>query len=148
MTDNRNTDASVLVRDASGGHHPPLESQPEPLSHQLLAAEAEFYQSYAWTLNAYPTIAEVMEHLGGEIGRMDSVPRGWQLAEVMTNVFLLACALGNAVDDHLMGKGYDFSKARAVPPVGPAVRLAEYALKLRRRVRERRMGWLVDWRDN
>ena len=83
-----------------------------------------------------------------EIGRMDSVPRGWQLAEVMTNVFLLACALGNAVDDHLMGKGYDFSKARAVPPVGPAVRLAEYALKLRRRVRERRMGWLVDWRDN
>ena len=147
MTEHRTTDASVLVRAASGGHHPPVESQPAPLSHQPLPAEAEFYQPYAWTLNAYPTIAEVMGHLRDEIGRIDSAPRGWQLAEVATNVFLLACALGNAVDDHLMGKGYDFSKAGAVPPVRPALRLAESALKLRRRIRESRMRWLIGWRD-
>ena len=148
MTDNRNTVASVLVRDESGGPRLPRDSQPEPLAHHVLPAEAEFYQSYAWTLNAYPTMAEVVEHLRDEISRMDSLPPGWQLAEVMTNVFLLACALSNAVDDHLMGQGYDFSKLRAIRVAGPAVSVADYALKIWRRLRESRLRRLLTWRDS
>ena len=148
MTDTQNIAASVLVRDDSGGQTPPRECQPEPLPHHLLPTEAEFYQSYAWTLNAYPTIAEVVEHLRDEIRRMDSSQRGWQLAEVMTNVFLLACALSNAADDHLMGRGYDFSKVGAVPMAGPAIRLVEHALKIWQRLRESRLRWLVTWRES
>src|SRR3989441_4949740 len=148
VTDNRNTVASVLVRDESGGPRLPRDSQPEPLAHHVLPAEAEFYQSYPWTLNAYPTMAEVVEHLRDEISRMDSLPPGWQLAEVMTNVFLLACALSNAIDDHLMGQGYDFSKLRAIRVAGPAVSAADYALRMWRRLRESRLRRLLTWRDS
>lgn len=147
MTDNQNTDASVLVHSAPGGHRPALEPQPEALPHQPLPAEAEFYESYSWTLNAYPTVAEIGDHLRDEIKKIDSVPRGWQLAEVTTNVYLLACALSNAVDDHLMGKAYDFSKVSGVPMLGSAVRITELALRIGRGVRELRMRWLSDWRD-
>jgi hydroxymethylpyrimidine pyrophosphatase-like HAD family hydrolase/orotate phosphoribosyltransferase len=147
MTDPQNAVVLAPAVDATGGDRPLLESQPEPLPPLPLPAEAEFYQDYAWTLNAYPTIAEVVEHLRSEIGRMDSVPQGWQLTEVSINIFLFACALGNAVEDHLMGKGYDFSPIAALRPARPAVRVAERVGRIWRRVRESRLGWLTDWRD-
>ena len=145
MSDNGGT--AVSVREASGEQRSPRGGQPEPLGHHLVPSEGEFYQNYGWTLNAYPTIAEVLDYLRAEIPRMESYGPGWQLTEAMTNVFLLACALTNAVDDFLMGPGYDFSKVGAVRAAGPAIRLAGYALKAWRRVRESRLGWLVTWRD-
>ncbi len=138
---------AVSMSEASDGQCPLRAAQPEPLPFHLLSTEVAFYRDYAWSVSAYPTTAGVREYLRDEIRRMESVERGWRLTEVMTNVFLFSCALTNAVDDHLMGRGYDLSKVGAVRGAGPGVRLATYALTTWRRVRESRLGWLVRWRD-
>jgi hypothetical protein len=69
----------------------------------LLPTELNFYQAYAWCLNPYPTVREAIDYLRGEIGRLEIVPVGWQRSEVATNVFLLSCALMNAVEEYLRG---------------------------------------------
>src|SRR2546422_4474500 len=61
----------------------------------LLDAEARFYGRYAWCLNAFPTAREVVAHLRRELDRVDEVDGDWQRAEVMTNVFMLSCAIAD-----------------------------------------------------
>lgn len=110
-------------------------------------AERSFYQVYSWCLNPYPTAAETVVYLGGELDRLGKVPQGWQSAEVLTNVFLLSCALLNSADEYLRGRAFQLPKKA---PALPFFRLFRWLLaKLgsltwkRRRARVRR--WRQDW---
>jgi hydroxymethylpyrimidine pyrophosphatase-like HAD family hydrolase/adenine/guanine phosphoribosyltransferase-like PRPP-binding protein len=120
----------------------------EPLAPALLEAEARFYRAYAWCLNAFPTVRKVRAHLRREVRAVNEVDDGWQRAETVTNVFLLSCAIADAVDDYLLGACFDFSKAStAMPGFGPLLRGADALLKAYQRARERRLGALRHWRD-
>ncbi len=120
--------------------------RPAPLSSGLLEAELSFYQSYPWSLNSFPTVGEIRAYLRGELRRAQEVPLGWQLAEVTTNVFLLACAVADALDDYLLGEGYAFAKAAdKMPTLAPAFGIAEKILSVRRKCRELLLRHLRDW---
>src|SRR5207249_898714 len=111
----------------------PLLSPPradrEPAAAALLDSESRFYDGYAWCLNAYPTVREVADHLRDELRRLPALDNDWQRGEGMTNVFMLCCALTDALDDYLLGVTYNFSKLTAVLPLAaPAVRLTHRAL--------------------
>jgi hydroxymethylpyrimidine pyrophosphatase-like HAD family hydrolase len=123
--------------------------RPAPRSSCLLETELAFYQSYPWSLNVFPTVGEIREYLRRELRRAEEVPSGWQLAEVTTNVFLLACAVTDALDDYLLGEGYDFAKAaEKMPTFAPAFRVAEKILSVRRKSRELLLRHLRDWQRN
>jgi hydroxymethylpyrimidine pyrophosphatase-like HAD family hydrolase len=113
----------------------------------LADAESSFYRGYSWCLNAFPTFREVVEHLRQELNRLGELGEGWQRSEVMTNVFLLSCAIADTVDDYMLGVRFDFSKATAlIPGIGPGVRTAEALLKAVQRVREWRLNRVRAWR--
>src|SRR5689334_10698890 len=82
----------------------------KPLPGAPTSVEASFYAQYPWCLNAFATIREVVRYLSEELHKLDRVREGWQQSEVATNVFLLSCAITDAVDDYLAGNRYDFSK--------------------------------------
>src|SRR5437867_7398008 len=112
------------------------------------ASELSFYGAYPWCLNVCPTIHEVVENLRRELCRLDEVAEEWQRAEVMTNVFLLSCAITDSVDDYLLGERYDFAQiATVLPWTEPVVRTMEKLLNASRRVRERRLSRVRDWRE-
>src|SRR5262249_1675158 len=84
--------------------------------------------------DAFPTLGDVVGHLRHEASRLRSGLAGWPQAEAATNVFLLACALADGVDDDLAGDGYDLSAITAVvPPLRPLTRIVERALRGARR---------------
>jgi haloacid dehalogenase-like hydrolase len=124
----------------------PVSAQ-QPLPAYLLASEREFYGSYPWSLNAYPTVASILKHLRKELNGVDETLAPWQLAERSTNIFLLACALTNEIDDYLVGRRYDFSKLVAVPFGAVAVRMTNRLLAYAQRVREWRLRDLSSWND-
>ena len=100
----------------------------EPLRTALLDTEARFYRGYSWCLNAYPTLHEVVPLLRQHLNRLDDFDGGWQRAEVMTNVFLLSCAIMDTVDDYLLGERFDFSAVAAVVPgTGPILRAGDFS---------------------
>jgi hydroxymethylpyrimidine pyrophosphatase-like HAD family hydrolase/orotate phosphoribosyltransferase len=109
--------------------------------------ERSFYESYPWCLNPYPTVGDTIAHLGEEIGRLGSMPEGWQTAEVMTNVFLLSCTVLNAVDDYLRGKTFQLPrKLRALPCSGAVRWLTEKLVRARgKRQRARVRQWRARW---
>ena len=114
----------------------------------LLDAESSFYGEYAWCLDVVPRIEEVVEHLRRELGRVEELEETWQRAEVMTNVFLLACAITDTIDDYLVGEAYDFSQVvRLLPFARPAVRVAEALLTAARKVRQARLRRVREWRE-
>jgi hydroxymethylpyrimidine pyrophosphatase-like HAD family hydrolase/orotate phosphoribosyltransferase len=120
----------------------------EPLPPVLLDGEERFYARYAWCLDAFPRAADVIAHLRGELARLDEASGGWQRDEVAANVFLLAAALLDAVDDHLAGQSYDFRRAaNLLPFAGPVARGLEWALGLRACLRDGRQHDLRDWRS-
>jgi haloacid dehalogenase-like hydrolase len=135
--------------DCSLKESPFSESKRELPQQEQLPTELSFYGQYSWCLNAYPTIQEVIEHLRQELSRLDEVEEDWQRTEVMTNVFLLSCAITDTVDKYLLGERYDFSPITTIlPQIGPAVRIAEELLNVLHRVREMRLRHLRDWREN
>ena len=112
----------------------------------LLETESRFYHGYAWCLDAYPPFRDVVSHLRQHLVKLDDFD-GWQRAEVMTNIFLLSCAIADTVDDYLLGERYDFSPAAVVPGMGPLLRAAEVPLRAWQRAREWRLQGLHDWRQ-
>ena len=92
----------------------------EPLPALPLAAELSFYSQYSWCLNAFPTLSEVADHLARELNKLDQMSNeaweGWQRSEVITNIFLLSCAITDTIDDYLLGNIYDFSRISKVLP--------------------------------
>ena len=125
-----------------------LAAEPEVLPRELLDSESRFYADYAWCLNIVPRIEEIVEHLRGELNKAEGLDDGWQRGEVMTNVFLLACAITDALDDYLVGEAYSFSKvSRLVPRLGPVIRAAEKFLVLGRSIRQVRLRRVRVWRE-
>ncbi len=120
-----------------------------PLVTRLVESEAQFYSRYDWCLNVFPTVAQMAEHLRGELEALGHVPPDWRKGEIHLNLFLLTCGIADAVDDYLLGRGYDFSKAAAVAPIlRPAVRFADCVLEFRQRIRGLRLRSLRRWRSD
>lgn len=121
----------------------------KPLPAAPLPAEADFYNEYSWSLNAFPALHEVADHLSEELAKVARVLEPWQRSEVITNIFLLACSLGDTVDDYLLGDVYDFSKAERFGQLpGPAIRAISRLLDLAGWLRARRLASLREWRTS
>jgi hydroxymethylpyrimidine pyrophosphatase-like HAD family hydrolase len=119
-----------------------------PLPQSFLETELGFYRSYHWCLNAFPTVKEVRDHLRRELSNLEEVREKWQRDEVITNLFILSCALANAVDDYMAPECYDFSKATAlIPPLQPVVRRVEWLLAVGHRQRRVWLRALRIWRE-
>jgi hydroxymethylpyrimidine pyrophosphatase-like HAD family hydrolase len=100
----------------------------EPLPPMLLPEESRFYGEYTWCLNAFPTMSDVVDHLRQELGKLDHIHESWQSSEVITNIFLLSCAITDTIDDYLLGDTYDFSKVgKAAPLAVPGLRVLKKA---------------------
>jgi hydroxymethylpyrimidine pyrophosphatase-like HAD family hydrolase len=113
----------------------------------LLESERAFYESYPWCLNPLPTVGTAAAQLGGELGRLATVPDGWPRAEVMTNVYLLSCILLNSVDDYLLGPLYRLPRrVAALPLMGTLLGVARKGLRLLRKPRVNRVRrWRSAW---
>jgi hydroxymethylpyrimidine pyrophosphatase-like HAD family hydrolase len=131
----------------ASGPSRPTQNAHRPLPAAFLATESAFYSQYSWCLNAFPTIREVVEHLLRQFSLLDPEEKGWQQSEVITNIFLFSCAITDTVDDYLVGKTYDFSKAsQALPFSGPGVRVLEKLVGFWGRSREAWLFPLRRWR--
>jgi hydroxymethylpyrimidine pyrophosphatase-like HAD family hydrolase len=121
---------------------PPLPERRE----RLLQSERDFYQAYDWCLNPFPTVRETMVYLRGEIDRLVGMQQAWQTGEVLTNVYLLSCALLNAADDYLRGKTFRLPRALQRLPFSRAIRwTTEKGWVLRR---WRRRARVRQWRES
>lgn len=90
----------------------------------------------------------MVQHLRQHLRRLDDLEEGWQRAEVMTNVFLLSCAIADTVDDYMLGDRFDFSKAAAVvPAISPGLWASQVLLEALQRVREWRLDHVRKWRE-
>src|SRR5262245_14796167 len=122
-------------------------ARPTLLAPGLLEEEARFYHRYRWALNPFPTVDELRRRLREELRAWPTTPDDWRRHEVLTNVFLLACALANVADDFLAGDGYDLSRVAAVlPGAGRLTRAADGALRALRSLRYARFQGLRRWR--
>jgi hydroxymethylpyrimidine pyrophosphatase-like HAD family hydrolase len=127
------------------------ESEEQFAPRRPLPSELEFYRDYAWCLNPHPTVGEATEFLRGEIGKFGIAPSGWQTQEVATNVFLLACALLNSVDEHLRGPTLRVPRKLAATSLGRGGKWAVETIWANRRglaqVRRWRESWLSGLND-
>jgi len=111
-------------------------------------AEPSFYLGKEWALNAFPTLSEVVLRLREEAPKAGEEGVDWQRRESRINVFLLACALSDTVDDYLHGVHFDFARAmKIVPEIQPAVRLIHFLLRIGRKARGLRLRDLHHWRE-
>ena len=111
---------------------------------EVLAAEREFYEGYAWCLNPHLTVQKAIEHLRDEIGKLPKLPPGWQSDEAVTNVYLLSCGLLNCIDEYLRGPGLRLPWRLATTLPGRCARwMADNMFDLR----QRRRNELRQWRD-
>src|SRR3981189_936111 len=95
-----------------------------PEAQCLLPTELDFYQTYNWCLDPHPTVRELINYLRSELDRFEVVPESWQRGEVVANVFLLSCALLNAVDEYLRGPALRLPKHLATLRLGRASKWA------------------------
>ena len=126
-----------------------LTALPRPESRWSVSqAERAFYGQYGWCINAFPTIGEIIIHLREELNRPDLEARGWRRDEVLTNVFLLSCAISDTVDDFLSGPHYDFSQAaRVFSPAGVIVRPLNRLMRISSDLRTAAHAGLLRWRS-
>jgi hydroxymethylpyrimidine pyrophosphatase-like HAD family hydrolase len=120
----------------------------QPLAPRLLQSESRFYGRYPWSLDVFPRLREIVDRLRSELHHLREVDEEWQRQEVRLNIFLFSCAIGEAVDDFILGKGWDFSKVGSLPLVGKALSGAKSLLEMRRKLRERRLKRLAQWRKS
>src|ERR1700686_1798839 len=129
------------------------EHEEAPAPAEVLQAELDFYESYAWCLNPHLTVREAINHLHEEIERLAVMPPGWQTGEVATNVFLLSCGLLNCIDEYLRGPSLRLPWKLAAMRLGRGPRWAvENALgklspRPRADVRRWRERWLAGLND-
>lgn len=115
-------------------------------------AEYDFYSRYAWCLNPFPSIGQVVSHLRAEVEHLQRLQSGWQADEVLTNIALLACSLSDSADDHLAEANVDLSKLeKKMPAAKPWLSLAAALLNGKERVRRRSLEplrrWRLEWED-
>jgi len=122
--------------------------EPQTLPVRLLNGELEFYRRYPWSIQVFPTVRQIQEHLRSEFEHLSEVTEEWQRKEVQINIFLFSCALTEVVDDFLLGKTCDLSKIREVIGfAGPALGAVEFMFHKRRSVREWRLQRFYAWRS-
>jgi hypothetical protein len=138
--------AIVSEYDAVSKPHPALGQK--PLTQRLLPSERDFYSGYEWSLNAYPTVENIILYLREELNRLDQFGEEWQFGERMLNIFLLASAISNEIDDYLVGTRYDFSKAARIPLGGLVVRTFDRFHGYARRGGESKLSRLNTWNRN
>lgn len=90
-----------------------------------LASELRFYEDYSWALNPFFTVGEAVKHIDEEISKLELLGEAWQVREVMTNIFLLFCAIQNSIDDYIHGPTLVLPKKVAKLPLA---RLAQKSL--------------------
>jgi hydroxymethylpyrimidine pyrophosphatase-like HAD family hydrolase len=138
---------------AVAAHSVSSPNDPAPNTRQALHAlplqsEVNFYSQYRWCLNAFPTIREVANHLSEELHKVDRVQEGWQRYEVLTNVFLLSCAITDTIDDYLAGNTYEFSKIQRLLPISNSgIRALERVFHTPSRLRVGFFSKLRRWRE-
>ena len=111
---------------------------------RYLETESSFYKDYAWCLDAVPTVGEIIQHLRTEFDRFGSLDERWHRTEVAKNIFLLACAISDTLDDFLLGNAVDFSKIGGLIP--GARRVGRLANQVTSAVHSARLRKLVQWR--
>ena len=112
----------------------------------LVHPEARFYESYEWCLNPFLTVRETVHHLQGEIAKLDVWREPWQVSEVTTNIYLLACMLSNSIDDYLQVRTYRLPRpAAALPFAQRGISMAETLTTISRR---RRVSRLLEWKGH
>lgn len=99
------TSACALASAGDPFQDPHTSSRPLPLS-----SEAAFYRRYAWCLDPHLKIGNARQRLADEISKLTLDLCDWQTAEVATNIYLLAGALLNCVDEYLRGPGLKLPK--------------------------------------
>jgi hydroxymethylpyrimidine pyrophosphatase-like HAD family hydrolase len=123
--------------------------QLEPLSVPLLESETTFYNEYPWSLQVFPKLREVLEHLVSEIRHLPNVQIEWQRQEVSINIFFLSGAILESVDDFLLGKSVDLSKIKdAASFAGPVLNRVESVCAKGRNLRSRTLNRLFAWRTS
>src|SRR5581483_304236 len=73
-----------------------------------------------------------VEHLTDELEFLAQVERDWRFDEVVANVYLLACALFNAAEEHLRGPSLRLSSRIADTPPGAVLCGGSFAQALHR----------------
>ncbi|MGB7434472.1 MAG: hypothetical protein WBW49_03555, partial [Candidatus Acidiferrum sp.] len=111
---------------------------------RYLESESAFYKDYAWCLDAVPTVGEIVQHLRQEFDRFGSLDERWHRTEVVKNIFLLACAVSDTLDDFLLGNAIDFSRVGRLVPGGR--RVGHLANQVTSAVRSFRLRKLEQWR--
>lgn len=110
-------------------------------------SEERFYGQYEWCLNPFLSVDEVLARLRSEADHLKHVEAPWEREEVTTNVFLLACAVSDSLDDLLEGKRYSAAAARKFSPaLYRALSVPEKLLNAKQRLDGRRLGRLRAWR--
>src|SRR5207249_11431367 len=71
--------------------------------------EADFYALYDWCLNPILSLGELLQRLGDELDRYESLRVHWQREESKINVYLFVCAIACTVDDYLAERPWDFA---------------------------------------
>jgi haloacid dehalogenase-like hydrolase len=118
-----------------------------PVAAGRLAEESSFYLSYRWGLNPFPPLGDVVGRLRGELRRVGDVATSWHRDEATTNVFLMACAIADTIDDYLLGVRWDLSRATKILPIlGPVAQGVDGLLALSQAARAWRRRALVRWR--
>jgi hydroxymethylpyrimidine pyrophosphatase-like HAD family hydrolase len=121
----------------------------EALPVHSLEAESAFYRNYAWCLDAVPTVGVILERLREEFARFGALDEPWQRTEVAKNIFLLACAVSDTLDDFLLGSSVDFSRIGGMVPGGRRVgKFANHAVSAARSLRLKKLGqWRAKWQS-
>ena len=122
----------------------------KPLVLSVLQSESMFYNQYPWSIQVFPRLREVRDHLLSEINHLQSTELDWQQEEVCINIFLFAGAMLESVDDFLLGKTIDLSKVReaasfASPLLSPLESLGKTGRNLRAHGLKRVFAWRTSW---
>ncbi len=81
--------------------------------------------SYDWTLNPFPTVEDCIKHLHRELARLETPAESARSSDVCINVFLLACAILNSMDEHIRGRALRLPRRLAKSPIGKIGRMLE-----------------------
>jgi hydroxymethylpyrimidine pyrophosphatase-like HAD family hydrolase len=116
----------MLTRDSCA---PTLVGTEATQSPELFASELTFYGRYDWCLDPHQPVRQVLVHLDREIGALRDTSEFWQFQEKVANIYLLACALLNTLEESVRGPALRLPRQLASRRVGRrAARAAEFIL--------------------
>jgi hydroxymethylpyrimidine pyrophosphatase-like HAD family hydrolase len=132
--------------------HEPSSHDPSGQVGAFPGSEHRFYGAYEWCLNPFLSFKQALDCLRSEVIHLEQVEEEWQQEEVRANVFLLACAISDTVDDFVAGKQFDLSRVRKISPMlYRALVLPEKVLNARQRFDQHRLKplrlWRTQWQD-